>query len=78
MFVSEMLMEVMGRQIFEKPPELERAHRLLGPKLKKKSLQLSPLLLNMFNHSLNQSKLPSSLTQAHITVLLKPDKDALD
>ncbi len=35
MFVSEVLMEVMGRQIFEKSPELERAHRLLGPKLKK-------------------------------------------
>ncbi len=32
----------------------------------------------MFNHSLDQSKLPSSLMQAHITVLLKPDKDALD
>lgn len=45
---------------------------------KKFSLQLSPLLLNMFNHSLDQSKLPSSLTQAHITVLLKPDKNALD
>ncbi len=31
----------------------------------------------MFNHSFDQSKLPSSLTQAHITVLLKPNKDAL-
>lgn len=31
-FVSEMLMEVMGQEVFEKPPELERAHRSLGPK----------------------------------------------
>ncbi len=31
-FVSEMLMEVMGQEAFEKPPELERAHRSLGPK----------------------------------------------
>ncbi len=45
---------------------------------KNNSSQLSPLLFNMFNHSFDQSKLPSSLTQAHITVLLKPDKDALD
>ncbi len=45
---------------------------------KKNYSQLSPILLNMFNHSLDQSKLPPSLTQAHITVLLKPDKDALD
>uniref|UniRef100_A0A9J8AZK4 Reverse transcriptase domain-containing protein n=1 Tax=Cyprinus carpio carpio TaxID=630221 RepID=A0A9J8AZK4_CYPCA len=45
---------------------------------KKFSSQLSPLLFNMFNHSLDQSTLPPSLTQAHITVLLKPDKDALD
>lgn len=31
-FVSEMLMEIMGEEVFEKPPELERAHRSLGPK----------------------------------------------
>lgn len=31
-FVSEMLVEVMGQEVFEKPPELERAHRSLGPK----------------------------------------------
>lgn len=31
-FVSEMLMEVMGQEVFEKLPELERAHRSLGPK----------------------------------------------
>lgn len=31
-FVSEMLMEVMVPDVFEKPPELERAHRSLGPK----------------------------------------------
>ncbi len=29
-FVSEMLMEVMGKDVFDKPPELERAHRTLG------------------------------------------------
>lgn len=45
---------------------------------KKFSSKLSPLLLSMFNNSLEQSKLPPSLTQAHITVLLKPDKDPLD
>lgn len=42
------------------------------------SSKLSPLLLSMLNHSLEQATLPSSLTQAHITVLLKPDKNALD
>ncbi len=31
-FVSEMLMEVMGKDVFDKPPELERAHRTLGQK----------------------------------------------
>ncbi|KAK3542801.1 hypothetical protein QTP70_003012 [Hemibagrus guttatus] len=31
-FVSEMLMEVMGQEVFESFPELERAHRSLGPK----------------------------------------------
>ncbi|XP_053087339.1 uncharacterized protein LOC117596434 [Pangasianodon hypophthalmus] len=30
--VSEMLMEVVGQEGFEKPPELERGHRSLGPK----------------------------------------------
>ena len=45
---------------------------------KKFSSQLTPLLLNMFNHSLEQSSLPRSLTEALITVLLKPGKDAMD
>lgn len=31
-FVSQMLMEVMGEGVLDKPPELERAHRSLGQK----------------------------------------------
>lgn len=31
-FVSELLKEVMGEQVFDKAPELERAHRSLGQK----------------------------------------------
>lgn len=31
-FVCEMLMQVMRNEVFEKPPELERAHRSLAPK----------------------------------------------
>lgn len=33
-FVSKLLMEVMGPSVFDKPPELERAHRSLLPKPK--------------------------------------------
>lgn len=40
--------------------------------------QLTPLMLNMFNHSFEQSYLPQSLTEALITVLLKPGKNASD
>ncbi len=42
---------------------------------KKFSTKLSPLLLNMFEHSLSQGTLPKSLTEALITLLLKPEKD---
>lgn len=31
-FISEMLMDIMGPDVFAKPPTLERAHRSLGPK----------------------------------------------
>lgn len=31
-FTSDLLKDVMGDQVFEKPPELERAHRGLAPK----------------------------------------------
>lgn len=31
-FTSDLLKDVMGDQVFEKPPELERAHRALAPK----------------------------------------------
>ena len=43
---------------------------------KKFSLQLTPLLRNMFNDSFERAGLPQSLTEALITVLLKPGKDA--
>ncbi len=42
------------------------------------SLQLTPLLLNMYKHSLEQASLPQSLMEALITVLLKPGKDPVD
>lgn len=42
---------------------------------KKFSAKLSPLLLSMFEHSLSQGTLPKSLTEALITLLLKPQKD---
>lgn len=42
---------------------------------KKFASQLIPLLLNMFNHSFEQSYLPQSLTEALITALLKPGKE---
>lgn len=37
-FVSEMIMEVMGQEVFEKPPELERAHQALSPRHRKYNL----------------------------------------
>lgn len=44
---------------------------------KKFSTQLSPVLLEMFEQSMSQATLPSSLTEASITLLLKPGKDPL-
>lgn len=43
---------------------------------KKFSTQLSPLLLDLYNHSLDQGFLSSSLNQALISLILKKDKDA--
>lgn len=43
---------------------------------KKFSAQLAPLLLGMFNESLEQGRLPESLNEATITLLLKPGRDA--
>lgn len=40
--------------------------------------QQTPLLLNMFNYSLEQSALPQTLTEAASTVLLKSGKDEVD
>ncbi len=45
---------------------------------KKFSSQLSPILLEMFNHSFRQNHLPRTLTEASISLLLKPGKDPLD
>lgn len=45
---------------------------------KKFSKQLTPLLLNLFNHSFEKSALPQTLTEALITVLLKPGKEPTD
>lgn len=45
---------------------------------KKFSSQLAPLLLEMFSHSFNQSHLPQTLTEASISLLLKPGKDPND
>ena len=45
---------------------------------KKFSPQLTPLLLEMFNHSFIQSHLPQTLTEASISLLLKPGKDPND
>ncbi len=42
------------------------------------SSQLTSLLISMFNYFYEQSELPSSLTEALITVFLKPGKDELD
>ena len=44
---------------------------------KKFSSQLAPILLDMFNHSLSHSELPQSLTEASISLILKPGKDPL-
>ena len=43
--------------------------------LKKCSVNLAPLLLNMLNESLVQGTLPQTLTMASFTLLLKPGKD---
>ena len=43
---------------------------------KKCTFQLSSLLLEMFNHSLEQGGLPQTLTEADIILILKPDKNA--
>jgi len=43
---------------------------------KRFSPKLVPLLLEMFNHSLDQGALPQTLTEANITLLLKPGKNA--
>lgn len=43
---------------------------------KKFSDQLTPLLLDMFVDALSQGKLPDSLSEASITLLLKPGRDA--
>lgn len=40
--------------------------------------KLAPILLKMFENSLNNGKLPQSLTEAFITLILKPGKDPLD
>lgn len=37
--------------------------------------KLAPLLLQMYNESLENGLLPPTLTQASISLLLKPDKD---
>ena len=42
---------------------------------KKCSHQLDPLLLNMFHYSLSEGKLPDSLSEASITLLLMPGRD---
>lgn len=42
---------------------------------KKFSDKLAPLLLQMYNESLENGLLPPTLTQASISLLLKPDKD---
>ena len=42
---------------------------------KKFITQLAPLLLDVFNHSLEQGLLPPTLNQALISVILKKDKD---
>lgn len=45
---------------------------------KKFSDKLAPLLLEMFNDSLSRGVLPQTLTEASITLLLKPGKDSLE
>ena len=42
------------------------------------STQLAPILLEMFNHSFSQKNLPLSLTEASISLILKPGKDPLE
>lgn len=78
------LYKTLQLQVIEDSIKVMQSGKASGPDgfpvefYKKFSSKLSPLLLSMFNHSLEQATLPSSLTQAHITVFLKPDKDALD
>lgn len=40
--------------------------------------KLAPILLDMYNESFNLSKLPQTLNQASISLILKRDKDPLD
>lgn len=62
--------------------KLMQSNKAAGPDgypinlFKKHIDKLSPLLLNMFNDSLNQGTLPQTLTEASITLLLKPNKDS--
>lgn len=49
-----------------------------GEFYKKFSDKLAPLLLDMFNEALDRGSLPQTLTEASITLLLKPGKDASD
>lgn len=40
--------------------------------------KLAPLVLKLFENSLNNEKLPQSLTETFITLILKPGKDPLE
>lgn len=42
------------------------------------AIKLAPLLLKMFENSLNNAKLPQSRTEAFIILILKPGKDPLE
>ena len=79
------------RQHLNEPLELEKVKyaisamqsgKVCGPDgfsidfYKKFSDQLAPLLLDMFNHSWSQGRLPDSLNEASIILLLKPGRDA--
>lgn len=46
--------------------------------IKKIASKLAPLLLEMFNHSLDQGTLPQTLTEANIILLLKHGKNPTD
>lgn len=45
---------------------------------KKFSAKLAPILSEMYNYSLEQNTLPHSLTEASISLILKPGKDPLE